>query len=235
MKSKGKHKFVKYLFVYIPLWFVIITLSWVLLLKYVPVYYTPLMAVRSYEYRNDSSFKTYKTWKNLDEISQNLAMAVIVAEDARFASHSGFDFVEIKNAVEDAQKGKRLRGASTISQQTAKNVFLYPSDGWIRKGFEAYFTFLIEKIWGKRRILEVYLNVAEMGKGIYGAEAAAQRLFQTRAIKLTRVQSASIAACLPNPLKRKANAPTKYISGRIGKIVKEMYITPVPEFIEQKK
>ena len=114
------------------------------------------MAVRSYEYRDDSSFKTYKTWKNLEDISINLSMAVIVAEDARFASHSGFDFVEIKNAVEDAQRGKKLRGASTISQQTAKNVFCYPSDGWIRKGFEAYFTFLIEKIWGKRRILEVY-------------------------------------------------------------------------------
>ena len=210
MKSKRKHKFIKYLFVYVPCWFVIITLSWVLLLKYVPVYYTPLMAVRSYEYRNDSSFKTYKTWKNLEDIS-------------------------IKNAVEDAQKGKKLRGASTISQQTAKNVFCYPSDGWIRKGFEAYFTFLIEKIWGKRRILEVYLNVAEMGKGIYGAEAAAERLFHTRAYKLNKIQGAAIAACLPNPIKRKANAPTKYLSGRISNIVKEMYRTPVPDFLREEK
>lgn len=235
MKSKRKHKFIKYLFVYVPCWFVIITLSWVLLLKYVPVYYTPLMAVRSYEYRDDSSFKTYKTWKNLEDISINLSMAVIVAEDARFASHSGFDFVEIKNAVEDAQKGKKLRGASTISQQTAKNVFCYPSDGWIRKGFEAYFTFLIEKIWGKRRILEVYLNVAEMGKGIYGAEAAAERLFHTRANKLNKIQGAAIAACLPNPIKRKANAPTKYLSGRISNIVKEVYRTPVPDFLREEK
>lgn len=235
MKGKGKHKFVKFLFLYIPLGFIIFSLSWVFILKYVPVYYTPLMAVRSFEYRDDASFKSYKTWKSLDGISVNLAMAVIVSEDARFTNHSGFDFVEIKNAVNDAQKGKKLRGASTISQQTAKNVFCFPSDGWIRKGFEAYFTFLIEKIWGKRRIMEVYLNVAEMGKGIYGAEAAAQRLFHTKASSLTRVQSAAIAACLPNPLKRKANAPTKYISGRITKIVNEMYLTPIPEFLRDKK
>lgn len=234
MKSKGKHKFIKYLFLYIPMWFVIITLSWVLLLKYLPVYFTPLMVVRSIEYRNDSSFKTYKTWKNIEDISKNLSMAVIVSEDARFQDHSGFDFVEIKNAVHDAQKGKKLRGASTISQQTAKNVFCYPSNGWIRKGFEAYFTFLIEKIWGKKRILEVYLNVAEMGKGIYGAEAAAERLFKTRASKLTKVQGAAIAASLPNPIKRKANAPSAYMKRRINTIVNEMYRTPVPEFLREK-
>ncbi len=117
----------------------------------------------------------------LENISPNLAIAVMASEDTRFLSHKGFDWVEIEKAVDAHKKGKKLRGASTISQQTAKNVFLLPGRSWVRKGFEAYFTFLIEMVWGKDRILEVYLNVAEMGRGIYGAEAAAERFFNTRA------------------------------------------------------
>lgn len=189
-----------------------------MLLKWVPVYYTPLMAVRSWEFRNDSTYHTYKRWMPMEKISKNLPRAVIASEDARFYTHNGFDWVEIEKAVKDHQKGKRLRGASTISQQTAKNVFLFPGRSWVRKGFEAYFTFMIEKIWGKERILEVYLNVAEMGRGIYGAEAAAERLFNTRASKLSSRQSALIAACLPNPLQRKANKPTPYLLKRAGEI-----------------
>lgn len=219
-RKKGKRysKLLRWILLYIPLWFIGITVSWVVLLKWVPVYYTPLMAVRSWEFRNDSTYNTYKTWKPLEKISTNMAKAVVASEDARFYTHNGFDWIEIEKAVKEHQKGKRLRGASTISQQTAKNVFLFPGRSWIRKGFEAYFTFLIEKIWGKERILEVYLNVAEMGKGIFGAEAAAERLFNTRASKLSSHQSALISACLPNPLQRKANKPTPYLLKRAGEI-----------------
>ena len=129
---------------------------------------------------------------------------------------------------------RSVRGASTISQQTAKNVFLIPAKSWIRKGFEAYFTLLIELIWGKERIMEVYLNVAEMGKGIYGAEAAAEQLFQTRASKLTQSQSAAIAACLPNPIKRRANSLTPYLSGRSSDIQRMMNLIPRPDWLNKK-
>ena len=158
----------------------------------------------------------------MEKISPNLAKAVVASEDSRFYTHKGFDWVEIKNAVDAHQKGKKLRGASTISQQTAKNVFLLPGRSWVRKGLEAYFTCLIEWIWGKERILEVYLNVAEMGRGIYGAEAAAEHLFTTRASKLTRKQAALIAACLPSPLQRKANKPTPYLLKRASDIQRYM-------------
>ena len=230
-KKKG-NRFLRWLLLYIPLWFVGITVSWVVLLRYVPVYVTPLMAVRTYENWGDKTFKTYKTWMPIEKISPNMAMAVMASEDTRFLSHNGFDWVEIENAVQDHKRGKKLRGASTISQQTAKNVFLFPGRSWVRKGFEVYFTFLIEHIWGKERILEVYLNVAEMGRGIFGAEAAAERLFKTRAAKLTSRQSALIASSLPNPLRRKANKPTPYMIKRAGDIQKMMKLIPRPLWLE---
>ena len=221
-KRKKNFRLFRWLLLYIPLWFVGITVSWVTLLKWAPVYYTPLMAVRSWEFRDDSTFRTHKRWMPMEKISPNLAKAVVASEDSRFYTHKGFDWVEIKNAVDAHQKGKKLRGASTISQQTAKNVFLLPGRSWVRKGLEAYFTCLIEWIWGKERIREVYLNVAEMGRGIYGAEAAAEHLFTTRASKLTRKQAALIAACLPNPLQRKANKPTPYLLKRASDIQRYM-------------
>ena len=226
-------KALKVLFVYIPAGFVVFTFLWVLLLKWIPVYITPLMVIRSIEYRNDKDFHTYKTWKNIDEISPNLTMAVMAGEDNRFLEHSGFDWNEIKKAIKERKKGKRQRGASTISQQTAKNVFLYPGKSWIRKGLEAYFTCLIELMWGKERIMAVYLNVAEMGKGIYGAEAAAERLFKTSASKLTRRQSALITATLPNPLTRKANVPSPYIRRRVSDIERIMKNLQRPEWLNK--
>lgn len=231
MKHKGFKKFLRILFIYIPIGFLIATISWVLVLKWVPVYFTPLMVVRSIEHIGDDTYSTHKTWKPISDISPNMAMAVMASEDTRFLEHNGFDWVEIDNALDAQKKGKKLRGASTISQQTAKNVFLFPSRSWIRKGFEVYFTALIELIWGKERILEVYLNVAEMGKGVFGAEAAASKLFQTRASKLSRQQAALIAATLPNPLKRKANSPTSYISSRATSIQRLMDLIPKPEWL----
>ena len=218
MKKKKGFKFFRWLFLYIPLWFVAITVLWVLVLRWVPVYVTPLMVVRTCQNWNDDSFVTHKRWQPMEKISPNLAKAVIASEDARFFSHNGFDWIEIDKALDAHRKGKRLRGASTISQQTAKNVFLFPGRSWVRKGFEVYFTFLIETFWGKERILEVYLNVAEMGRGIYGAGAAAEHLFCTRASKLSSRQVSLIAACLPNPLVRKANAPSAGVRKRAADI-----------------
>ncbi len=234
MKHKGLKKFPRILFIYIPAGFFIFTLSWVLVLKWIPVYFTPLMVIRYFENFNNDTYKIYKVWKPIDEISPDMAMAVMAGEDTRFLEHKGFDWVEIDNAMDAKKKGKKLRGASTISQQTAKNVFLFPGRSWIRKGLEAYFTCLIEIIWGKERIMEVYLNVAEMGRGIFGAGAAAERLFHTGATKLTRRQAALIAAVLPDPVRRKADAPTAYISGRAIDIQYMMGLIPRPGWLDKK-
>lgn len=224
------------LLIKLPVYFLIFTILWVTALKWIPVWWTPLMAVRSIEYRNDKTFRTHKTWVSYDNISPELAKAVIASEDNLFDSHNGFDWKQINKAIEDhEQKGKRLRGASTISQQTAKNVFLLPSRSFVRKGLEAYFTVLIEVIWGKRRIMEVYLNVAEMGKGIYGAEAAAEQLFHKKASKLTRRESCMIAACLPNPLKRNAARPSSYILNRAVTIERLESKLEYPDWVRHKR
>lgn len=224
------------LLVKIPAAFLALTILWVVALKWIPVAVTPLMIQRSIQHIDDKNFHTRKTWVSYGKISPEMARAVIASEDNLFDTHNGFDWKQINQAISDhEQKGKRLRGASTISQQTAKNVFLLPTRSIIRKGFEAYFTVLIEKIWGKRRIMEVYLNVAEMGKGIYGAQAAAERFFNKDAAKLSRREACLIAACLPNPLKRNASAPTHYVSRRASMIegleTKLLY----PDWIYHKK
>lgn len=203
----------------IPLILILLSMAWVVMLKWVPVWFTPLMIARSIEYRHDEGFRTLKKWKSLDEISIEMIKAVIASEDNKFPEHHGFDWDEMDKAVTAHKKyGKKLRGASTISQQTAKNVFLLPDRSFIRKGLEAYFTILIELIWGKERIMEVYLNVAEMGKGIYGAEAAAQYYFKKDAGHLTRRQACLITACLPSPLKRNPARPSDYVSERAYQI-----------------
>lgn len=222
----------KLLLIKIPLIFIALSILWVLILKWVPVWVTPLMISRSIEYRNDDSFHTQKKWRSYDNISPELAKAVIASEDNLFAEHNGFDWKEMRKAIDEHKnKGKRLRGASTISQQTAKNVFLFPSRSFVRKGVEAYFTVLIELFWSKERILEVYLNVAEMGKGIYGAEAAAQEIFDKSAAGLTRREGSLIAACLPNPIQRQAGKPSAYVSRRAGQIRALIPKIAYPEWI----
>ena len=234
-KGRISRRLLKLLLIKIPLAFIVITVLWVLILKWVPVWITPLMVKRSIEYRNDEDFQTHKEWRSYDDISPELAKAVIASEDNLFVEHNGFDWKEMKKAIDEHKnKGKKLRGASTISQQTAKNVFLFPSRSYVRKGFEAYFTVLIEWIWGKERILEVYLNVAEMGKGVYGAEAAAQELFGKSASELTRRESSLIAACLPNPIGRHADKPSKYVSKRAGQIRNLIPKISYPEWISHK-
>jgi monofunctional glycosyltransferase len=160
-----------------------------------------------------------------DQLSYNMKLAVIAAEDQIFPDHGGFDWKSIDKARKhNERKPNRVRGASTISQQTAKNVFLWQGRSWLRKGLEVYFTKMIEWIWGKKRILEVYLNVIEMGKGIYGAEAAAQAYFKKPASKLTRREAALIASCLPNPIKYTVKPPSRYVSIKHGWVMRQMAV-----------
>jgi monofunctional biosynthetic peptidoglycan transglycosylase len=166
------------------------------------------------------------------KISSHLKLAVIASEDQLFAEHNGFDWGSIQKAMKHNQKKKRVRGASTISQQTAKNVFLWQGRSWVRKGLEVYFTFMIELLWSKERILEVYLNVIEMGPGTFGAEAAARRYYKKPASKLTRMEAARIAACLPNPKTYKVNPTSPYITRRGNWIVGQMNNLEGDEAIE---
>lgn len=217
------------------LWFIGLTVLWVLVYKFVPVPYTSLMAIRSIE--GDENYQTHHKWVPIDEISPSLQLAVICAEDQTFLSHNGFDRIAIEKALESNEKGKKLRGGSTISQQTAKNVFLWPHRTWFRKGLEAYFTLLIETLWSKERILEVYLNSIEMGNGVFGAEAASQYWFNKSAKSLKAENAAAIAAILPSPRHYKANPPGPYVSKRIQWIVRQMrYFGPFKlEKIEPKE
>lgn len=197
-----------------------LTVLHVVVLRWVPVWHTPLMLKRSLEFRDDGSFRTRKRWMPLEDISKNLPKALITSEDNLFFTHSGFAWEDMQKELDRSRKtGKRARGCSTISQQTAKNVFTFGKRSFLRKGVEMYYTFLIEKIWGKRRILEVYLNVVETGPGIYGAEAAAQEFFGKSASNLSLQESALIAACLPNPLKRSVARPSSYVLSRRSQIV----------------
>lgn len=202
----------------------------VIVLRFVPVYFTPLMGIRLFEQvRDKKDLKLHHTWVKYDNISSNLKLAVIASEDQLFFQHKGFDKKQIKKAIEDNKRGKRRRGASTISQQTAKNVFLWPQSSWIRKGLETYFTVLIELLWSKDRILHVYLNSIEMGNGIYGAEAVANHHFNTSANKLSQSQSALIAATLPNPLRFSSKNPTAYMYKRQASILQQMRYIRLPE------
>ncbi|MGZ0015791.1 monofunctional biosynthetic peptidoglycan transglycosylase [Yeosuana sp. AK3] len=205
------------------LWLFIFSIVLVLLFKWVPVPITPLMLIRNIEQvQNDKAFVLKHDWVPIEAISKNLQLAVICSEDQNFLNHHGFDMKAIEKAMDYNKNGKRLRGASTISQQAAKNVFLWPQRSWFRKGLEAYFTFLIELFWSKERIMEVYLNSIEMGNGIYGVEEASKYWFKKPAIKLNKNEAAAIAAILPNPLKYKANPATNYIQGRKNWIVRQM-------------
>lgn len=205
------------------LWFLAISIFWVLLYKFINPPITYLMVQRGFERKlDDKSFKIDKEWKDFEDISNNLKKAVIAAEDSRFLIHNGFDFKAIEKAYQRNQKGKKIRGGSTISQQTAKNVFLWPGRSYIRKGFEAYFTVLIELFWSKQRILEVYLNVIEMGDGIYGAEAATQTYYHKPCKSLLKGEAALIAAVLPNPRKWTPKKPTAFIYRKQGVILYNM-------------
>ena len=196
----------------------LLSLLLVLIYRFVSPPVTPLMIIRYFD--NGSGIN--KDWTGYDKISDYMKLAVIAAEDQKFPLHKGFDMESIQDALSDKMEGKELRGASTISQQTAKNLFLWPSRSWSRKGLEAYFTFLIENLWDKRRILEVYLNVIETGDGVYGVQAASMRYFGKNARNLNSAESALIAAVLPNPLVMSPARPSSYVSGRQRWIMGQM-------------
>lgn len=208
----------------ITLWFFGISIGLVILYRFVPVPVTPLMVIRLAEQAFDSKkeMRLYKDWVSIEKMSRHAPQAVVAAEDQKFMDHRGFDFEAMEKAWENNKKGKRIKGASTITQQTVKNVFLWPSRSYVRKGLEAYFTVLVELLWSKERILEVYLNVIEMGEGVYGIEAAAQTYFNKSASKLSQSQAALIAAVLPNPRRWSPARPTGYIRGRQAWIMRQM-------------
>jgi monofunctional biosynthetic peptidoglycan transglycosylase len=205
------------------------TILSVIAYRFIPVFVTPLMLLRVAEQvKNGSEIKMKHHWVALESISPSLPVAVIASEDANFLNHHGFDFEAIQKAAKRNQEhpGKRKFGASTISQQTAKNVFLWPGRSWVRKGFEVYFTTLIELLWSKQRIMEVYLNSIEMGEGIYGAEAVAREHFNCSALELSRSRCALIAATLPNPRRFSSKHPSSYMLKRQSRIEREMKFVP---------
>ena len=205
------------------LWFLGISVFFVILFKFVPVPFTPLMIVRSLEQKEAGKETVCKhDWVSIDKISPNLQKAVIASEDATFLSHHGFDFDAMGKAFTNNSKGKKIKGGSTISQQTVKNVFLWQGRSYLRKAMEAYFTVLIEIFWSKERIMEVYLNSIEMGDGIYGVEEASQYWYGKSAKSVSKREAAGIAAILPNPRKFKASKSSSYIERRKGRIMKHM-------------
>jgi monofunctional biosynthetic peptidoglycan transglycosylase len=212
-------------------WFFILSIVSVLLFRFIPLPITPTMLYFLGEQALDSKrdIVLKKDWESLSNISPNMRLAVIGSEDQLFYDHFGFDLTAIKKAIRNNEKGRRLKGGSTISQQTAKNAFLLPHRNYFRKGLEAYFTLLIELLWSKERIIEVYLNVIEFGNGIYGVEAASQQYFKKPASKLTRGEAALLAAVLPNPIRYRVDNPSSYILRRKNWIKRQMGRMSLPE------
>jgi monofunctional biosynthetic peptidoglycan transglycosylase len=205
------------------LWFFGVSLFFVVLYKFVPVPFTPLMVIRGIENSGDGEENSFShDWEPIENISINLQKAVIASEDGSFLVHNGFDFKAMQKAYKSNERGRKIKGGSTISQQTAKNVFLWQGRSYLRKGLEAYFTVLIEFVWGKERIMEVYLNSIEMGNGVYGAQAAAEHWYRKDAKDLTPIQAAGIAAILPNPRRFTATSSSSYINNRKRKIMRVM-------------
>ena len=203
--------------------------SWVLLYRWVPVKWTPLMLKRTVQNIGEKDYKNTRTWVDLENISPVMVRAVMASEDGRFMEHRGFDFKELaKMRKEHRTKGKRIRGCSTISQQVAKNCFTFCGHSWWRKGFETYYTVLIELFWSKERIMEVYLNIAETGKGVFGVEAAAQKYFGRSAARLNTHQAVSIACVLPNPLKRNPKTVSQKYQSRYNITYKRTWQTSYP-------
>ena len=203
--------------------FFLISFISTLIFRWVPIPLTPLMLIRCAEQKGDGkSFALHKTWVTLDQISPHLQLAVVCSEDQHFLLHFGFDFEALKKAMIHNKNSKRIRGGSTISQQTAKNVFLWDGRNYIRKGLEAYFTLLIEALWSKERIMEVYLNIVELGNGIYGAEYASQFYFRKSASRLTKEEAAILSTLLPSPLRYGKNLKSPYLQERKKWVLRQM-------------
>jgi monofunctional biosynthetic peptidoglycan transglycosylase len=205
----------------------------VLVFRFVPVPFSALMAARQVQYWTGSEARPpAQTWASLDDIAPSMGVAVLAAEDQNFPDHFGFDWNAIEKAMAHNERSRRKRGASTVSQQTAKNLFLWEGRTWARKGCEVWFTLLLETLWPKRRILEVYLNVVEFGDGTFGAEEASRRYFHKPARDLRPGEAALLAAVLPNPHKFRADAPTPYLLGRRDWILNQMRQLGGPAFLK---
>ena len=223
-KRGAAKKWAKRLFLWLPLGFCLITIGQVLVLKWLDPIGSNFMFSRQLSAWASGDWQTridYR-WRDLDAISKSLPLALVAAEDQRFPDHHGFDFKAMEKAHRSNQRGRKVRGASTISQQTAKNLFLWSGRSYVRKALEAWYTLWIELLWSKRRILEVYVNIVEYGDGVYGAEAAAQRFFGVKAKSLNTSQSARLAAVLPNPKKYNAKNPGPYVQRRSRAIERQM-------------
>ncbi len=211
----------------ILLWFFLVTIIWVIAYRFINPPITFLMVMKKVSAPSPSP-AIKKTWVDFKDISNNMKRAAIAGEDEKFYNHFGFDFAAIENAAKDNMDGKKIKGGSTISQQTAKNVFLWPGRSWIRKGFETYFTVLIELFWSKERILEVYLNVIEMGNGVYGAEAASRKFYNKSVTQISRSEAALLVACFPNPIRWSPAKPTAYIYRKQSVILRKMRTVKLP-------
>ena len=209
--------------IYIPAGFLLLSLSWVLVYRWLPVKWTPLMLVRSIENRDVEGYENKQNWVSLENVDPVLIESILMAEDQRFFSHKGFDWIELaKMKGEYDTQGKPIRGCSTISQQVAKNCFTFGSRTWVRKAIEAYYTVLIETFWGKERILEVYINVAETGCGLFGVESACQRFFGCSANDVTIDDAAALACVLPKPLTRTPSSVLNTHTTKHRKICREV-------------
>ncbi|MGI9246530.1 MAG: monofunctional biosynthetic peptidoglycan transglycosylase [Steroidobacteraceae bacterium] len=210
-----------------------ITVLAVVAMRWIDPPFTSFMAGDRIRHVFDDDYRFRHEWRDWDDISKNAALAVVAAEDQRFPLHRGFDFRQIDKALEDRERGRRVRGASTISQQVAKNLFLWRGQSWIRKGIEAGVTVLIELCWSKQRILEVYLNIVEFGRGTYGVQAASRRFFHKDANRLSRSEAALLAAVLPSPGRFKAQAPSRYVQRRQAWIQRQMGLLGGTSYLAQ--
>lgn len=222
-KKGSRWRSIRLVLLMIPLGYLVLSIGLVAALRVVAPPASMLMVERRVEsWETGQKYSAHYEWVGLDRIARPMALAVIASEDQNFMNHHGFDWGAIQRAMDYDENGQKVRGGSTISQQTAKNLFLWPERDWIRKGFEAYFTALLETFWNKRRIIETYLNIVEFGDGIYGVEAAAEHYFHKPASRLTPEEAALLAAVLPNPHRYKPNAPGPYIRSRQQWILQQM-------------
>lgn len=228
-------KYIFRLIIYFFIFFLAFSVGSVVFFRFVPVTITPLKIIRFFEGGSEKGRKIESKWVTLDRISVPMQKAVIATEDNNFLTHNGFDLEAIKKAVEYNKQGKKIRGASTISQQTAKNVFCTPSRTWFRKGIESYYTVLIEFLWNKRRIMEVYLNIIEVHPGVYGVEAAAKHFYNKDAATLNIYESAMIATVLPSPARMNIGKPSNYMTNRAAQVRRLAGLFPDPDYRNVKK
>jgi monofunctional biosynthetic peptidoglycan transglycosylase len=234
--NKKKNIFSRFLKFLLLLFIFLIVFSFlqVLILRWVPPLFSSFMAIRKVELVVKGMPATiHYSWKPYDEISEEFALAVVAAEDQKFPEHAGFDFEAIETALEENKTKSSIRGGSTISQQVAKNLFCWPGRSYFRKAIESYYTLLIELMWNKKRILEVYINIAELGSGVYGAEAASLQYFDKPANKISKNEAALLAAVLPSPRKYSVFKPTKYVLGRTEWIKRQMNQLGGKKFLEK--